>query len=155
FVGTPGNGPRRASGGSDLGRGGKDTRAGIPAAGDEASVASTRSIGCAYLVGLSPASASAIRRNWPTATPSAIMMRPPTAAVVPALIRVFPKLNSLIGIPNPTITSPATRANVPTLNSNTAILYDPLSTSNFCRSFPAKLFWQRQILAFSKAGGNH
>jgi hypothetical protein len=44
---------------------------------------------------------------------------------------------------------------VPTLNSNTAILYDPLSTSNFRRGFPAKFFWQRQILAFSKARGNH
>lgn len=118
-------------------------------------MAPTRSIGCVYLAGKSPASDSAIRRNWPTATPSAIMIKPPTAAVVPALISVFPKLNSLIGMPNPTITSPATRAKVPTLNSNTAILYDPLSTSNFRRGYPAKFFWQRQILAFSKAGGNH
>jgi hypothetical protein len=58
-------------------------------------------------------------------------------------------------MPNPTITSPATRAKVPTLKSITAILYDPLSTSNFRRSIPAKFFWQRQILAFSNAGGNH
>ena len=33
------------------------------------------------------------------------------------------------------ITSPATRAKVPTLNSNTAILYDPLSTSTFAAAF--------------------
>jgi hypothetical protein len=42
-----------------------------------------------------------------------MMMRPPTAAVVPALMRVFPKLNSLIGMPNPTITRPAKRAKIP------------------------------------------
>lgn len=121
----PGNGPIRPSGVSDLGRGGKGTRSGI-AAGDETAEASAMSIGCAYLVGISLVSTSAICRSWPTATPSAIMMRPPTAAVVPALMSVFPKLNSLIGMPNPTISSPATRANVPTLNSNTAIPYDPL-----------------------------
>ena len=34
------------------------------------------------------------------ATPTAMMIRPPVAAVMPAPISVFPKLNSLIGMPN-------------------------------------------------------
>jgi hypothetical protein len=54
---------------------------------------------------------------------------------VPALISVFPKLNSLIGMPNPTITKPAARAKVPTLNSNTAILCDPYRPATFAVAF--------------------
>src|ERR1700686_4137477 len=45
--------------------------------------------------------------------PSPITIKPPVAAVVPAPIRVFPKLNSLIGMPNPTITTPTTTAMAP------------------------------------------
>ncbi len=71
--------------------------------------------------------ASATRRSCPATMPRPIMIRPPTTAVVPALISVFPKLNSLIGIPNPIMTRPANSANAPMPNNKTGILFRSLS----------------------------
>ncbi len=43
----------------------------------------------------------AMRGSWPTTRLSAKTMTPPAAVTVPARMRVLPRLNSLIGIPNP------------------------------------------------------
>ena len=45
------------------------------------------------------------------------IIKPPTMAVTPEPIRVFPKLNSLTGMPNPIITTPTTTATAPTPNN--------------------------------------
>ena len=65
--------------GSDFGLGGNGTRLGAAAA-----AGSGISTGRPGLTGVCVASAWLIRRNCPTATPIAMMMRPPTTAVVPA-----------------------------------------------------------------------
>ena len=66
-----------------------------------------------------PPSDSVNRCNWATATPSAPIIRPPTAAVVPATMSVLPKLNSLIGMPYPTIATPSITAMAPTTYNTT------------------------------------
>ncbi len=74
-------------------------------------------------------SASAIRRNWPTTTASAIRMRPLVTAIVPEMISVLPRLKALIGMPNPTVTKPAAATRRPTAIKTILIGYpSPTST---------------------------
>ena len=56
---------------------------------------------------------SAIRDNCATARLIAKITSPPAATTVPARINVFPRLNSLIGMPNPIRMAPRPVANSP------------------------------------------
>ena len=81
--------------------------------------ASTDSRGSDIRVGRTakwPVWLSAIRFNCRIAAPRPITISPPTKAVVPEMIRVFPRLNSLIGMPKPIMTMPAAAITVPSVN---------------------------------------
>jgi hypothetical protein len=68
-------------------------------------------------------SASVKSRNCRVATASAIIINPPTKAVVPAMIRVFPRLNSLIGTPKPIIRTPPAAISAPRISINNDIAW--------------------------------
>src|SRR5882672_2703226 len=85
---------------------------------------------CNGISALDSAAASAPSRraiffNSLTAIQRPISSIPVQAAIVPATIRVLPKPNSLIGIPNPIATRPANRKPIPVTNNRTTIELTP------------------------------
>ena len=59
-----------------------------------------------------------MRESWLTARLTANVTRPPIAVTVPARIKVLPRENSLIGMPNPIRIAPSARARMPiTINT--------------------------------------
>jgi hypothetical protein len=54
-------------------------------------------------------------------------MRPVATDRVPARMRVLPKLNALIGMPNPIVTNPAAVASRPTTNNTSVICFPSLN----------------------------
>ena len=52
-------------------------------------------------------------------------MRPPVSAVVPAMMEVVPRLNSLIVLPNPIVAMPAAATTIPNISNITDIRLRP------------------------------